>query len=256
MQNIYRMAADLTEMGEIAAIATVINVLDSSPRHIGTKMIIRKDGTIAGSIGGGPVEAAVIEHAKEVIASGKPQMRYFNLRPQKEGDVACGGEMQIFIEPVQPTSSLYIFGAGHIGVSLTRIMKYLDFHTIVIDDRPEFASAERFPDATQVLADSARNIFDRWPMNASSYIVIATRDHKMDEEILETALQTEVKYIGMIGSKTKVKAIFEHLRQKGYTDEQLGRVYTPIGINIGAETSDEIAVSIAAQLIKVRRGTE
>jgi len=255
MPDIYQEIARITDEGGEAALVTIVLVERSTPREVGTKMLVRADGSIIGSIGGGSVEAQVIKKATEVIRKGKPQRHHFSLvaREGEEPGMVCGGDMEVFIEPILPAPTLCIFGGGHISLGLAKIGKLLGFKIAVIDDRAEFATPDRFPDAELILTEDFNKAFPKLKINKSSYIVIVTRSHKSDEQVLELALATPAKYIGMIGSKSKIKAIFSHLLARGIPKELLDTVHTPIGLEICAETPEEIAVSILAEIIKVRR---
>ena len=169
----------------------------------------------------------------------------------KEG-MTCGGIVDVFLEPIKPLPALLIFGGGHISFFLARIGKMVDFHITVIDDRTEFANAERFPEANETIAEDIASVTKRLDVNSASYIVIVTRGHQQDTKVLEWAVRTPAGYIGMIGSKRKIHTAFADLKTKGITQEQLDRVHSPIGLPIGAETPEEIAVSIMAEIIQVR----
>jgi xanthine dehydrogenase accessory factor len=218
-------------------------------------MLVKPDGSILGTIGGGNLEAQVIEEAVEVIKQGKPKRLHMSLtaKEAEEAGMICGGDLEVFIEPILTPPTLYLFGGGHVSLPLAEMGKLLGFKIAVIDDRAEFASAERFPEAEIVLAEEFASSFPRLKIDKSSYIVIVTRGHQHDELVLEWAVGTQAKYIGMIGSQTKVKTIFSHLLAKGISKEQLDMVHSPIGLEIGAQTPEEIAVSILAEIIKVRR---
>jgi xanthine dehydrogenase accessory factor len=165
----------------------------------------------------------------------------------------CGGVMDVYIEPITPPPRVFIFGGGHISVFVSKMSTMVGFQVVVVDDRPQFANQERFPEADEVIAEEFPFVFPKLKVNKSSYLVIVTRGHAYDQEILEWALGQEVKYIGMIGSRKKIQTVYEALKQKGIHPDQLRRVYAPIGLNIGALTPEEIAVSIVAQMIQVRR---
>ena len=160
--------------------------------------------------------------------------------------------MDVFLEPIKPLPALIIFGGGHISFFLARIGKMVDFRVTIIDDRSEFANAERFPEADEIIVADMAAIKDRLNINSSSYIVIVTRGHQKDTSVLEWAVTTPAAYIGMIGSKRKIHMAFEFLKTKGITQEQLDRVHSPIGLPIGAETPEEIAVAIMAEIIQIR----
>jgi len=255
MPDIYQEIARIVAEGEGAALVTVISTAGSTPREEGTKMLVRADGSILGSIGGGSVEAQVCQEAIEVIRKGKPRRLRFSLTAQEgeEPGMICGGDMEVFIEPILSSPTLYIFGGGHISLPLAKIGKLLGFKIVVIDDRAEFANPQRFPEAGLILAEDFDKAFPKLKIDKASYVVIVTRNHQSDELVLELVLGTQAKYIGMIGSKTKNKAIFSHLLAKGISKELLDKVHAPIGLEIHAETPEEIAVSILAEIVKVRR---
>lgn len=250
--GIYEEMGKLRAAEEEAALATIVLARGSVPRREGAKMLVRADGTIFGSLGGGELEARVCEKAKEVMDRGRPERVRFELTG-KQVDMICGGEVEVFIEPLLPPPTMYIFGGGHVSVPLARMGKMVGFRIFVLDERPEFANRERFPEADQVIAEPYELAFSQLKFGRSSYIVIVTRRYQFDELALELALRTPARYIGMIGSKSKREAIFAHLRAKGLSEEALGRVHSPIGLEIGAQTPEEIAVSILAELIKIRR---
>ena len=216
---------------------------------------VRADGSILSTIGGGSLEAQVIEEAVKVIKQGKPKRLHFALTAKEAEEVGmvCGGELEVFIEPILTPPTLYLFGGGHISLPLAKVGKLLGFKIVVIDDRAEFANADRFPETDIVLTGDFSKSFPKLKMDKSSYIVIVTRGHQHDELVLEWAVGTSAKYVGMIGSKTKVKTIFSHLLAKGITNQQLDRVHAPIGLEINAQTPEEIAISILAEIVKVHR---
>ena len=255
MADIYQEIVRIRAEGGEAALATIVSATGSTPREEGAKMLVRADGSILGTIGGGSLEAQVIAEAIKVIGQGKPKQLHFSLTAKEveaEG-MLCGGEAEVFIEPILTTPTLYIFGGGHISLPLAKMGKLLGFKTAVIDDRAEFANAVRFPEADAIIAEDFAKSFPRLKIDKSSYIVIVTRNHQYDDMVLEWAAGTKAKYIGMIGSKTKTKAVFSHLIAKGIAKEQLARVHAPIGLEINAQTPEEIAVSILAEIINVRR---
>ena len=256
--DIYEEIVKLRQEGRRGAVATIVNVRGSIPSFETAKMLVRDDGSIVGTIGGGCVEAEVWQAAREVMESEKPRSLTFNLNenPKYDTGLVCGGTLDIFIEPVLPPASLYIFGAGHVSVNLYRVAKSAGFDVTVIDDRETYASRERFPEAKEVIAEDFEQAMARLTPNESSYIVIVTRGHRDDMRVLRWAVQTRAKYIGMIGSKRKVIGIFRELTQEGLSPELFERVRAPIGLNIGAVTPEEIAVAISAELIAARRNVE
>ncbi len=256
MTDIYQEIVRIRAEGEEAALVTILSATGSTPREEGAKMLVKVDGSIIGSIGGGSVEAQVIKEAIKVIGQGKPKQLHTSLNAkevEEEERMLCGGELEVFIEPILTPPTLYIFGGGHISLALAGMGKLLGFKIAVTDDRAEFANADRFPEADTILAEDFSGAFPKLKIDKSSYIVIVTRNHQYDDTVLEWAVGTKAKYIGMIGSKTKNKAIFSHLLTKGIAKEQLDRVHAPIGLEINAQTPEEIAVSILAEIVKVRR---
>lgn len=252
---ILETAARLLRAGKRAALVTIIETTGSTPRKAGTKMLVDEDGHLTGTIGGGCIEADLYALARQAIRTGKLLVHEIDLsaRNAEENDMLCGGKLKVLIEPLQGDEQLVLLGAGHISRALHDICRLLDFSITVTDDRPQFANAERFPHAQAVLAAPFEEQFSRLPINAQSSIVIATRGHSHDELCMEQALNTPARYIAMVGSRTKFALFRKNLRDKGYSDEQLSRVHCPAGLSIQAQTPEEIAVSIAAQLIQVRR---
>ena len=253
MLDIYQEIVKLTAEGEEAALVTIVSTSGSTPREEGAKMLVKADGSILGTIGGGSLEIQVCQKAIEVIRKGKPERLHFRLKEGEEPGMICGGDLEVFIEPILSSPSLYIFGGGHISLSLAKIGKLLGFKITVIDDRAEFANPQRFPEAELTLAEDFNRVFPKLKIDKSSYIVIVTRGHERDELVLEWALGAKAKYIGMIGSRTKNKAVFAHLLAKGIPQELLDKVHAPIGLEINAQTPEEIALSIMAEIVKVRR---
>ena len=251
--DIYQEIVKVKEAQEAAALVTVIAASGSTPREEGAKMLVKDDGSIVGTIGGGSVEGQVIKEAGEVIKLGKPKRLSYRLKAGHELGMICGGDVEVFIEPILFEPTMFIFGGGHIALPLAKMAGIAGFKVVVIDDRPEFASPERFPEAEMTIAEDFSKVFSRVEVNKSSYIVIVTHGHKGDEVVLEGALATGAKYIGMIGSRAKNKAVFSHLLAKGISQELLDKVYAPVGLNIKAQTPEEIAVSILAEVIQVRR---
>lgn len=255
MADLYEEIVKLKANGRSAALATIIGAEGSTPRETGAKMLVREDGTILGTIGGGCLEGQVIEDAIKVMREETPRTFHHDLTGKEAAGAGmiCGGVLDIYIEPIIPTPTVFIFGGGHISLSVSKISAMAGFEVAVIDDRTEFANTERFPEAEQVIAGTFSLTFPQLKVNRSSYLVIVTRGHAGDQEVLEWALSTEARYIGMIGSKKKIRTIYQNLEKKGIAQEQMQRVFAPIGLEIGALTPEEIAVSIVAQLIQVRR---
>lgn|SRR5579871_4628332 len=253
--DIYEQIVQLRREGRRGAIATIINVRGSIPSFRTAKMLVRDDGSITGTIGGGCVEAEVWQAAREVMESEKPRTLTFDLNqdPKYDTGLVCGGTLEVFVEPILPPALLYLFGAGHVAASVCESASRAGFDVIVADDRTSYASKERFPAAREVHALDFEQAMQQLDPNESSFIVIVTRGHRDDMRILRWAVQTRARYVGMIGSKRKVIEIFKTLQREGLPAGLFERVHAPIGLDIGAITPEEIAVSITAELIAIRR---
>jgi xanthine dehydrogenase accessory factor len=253
--DIYEQIVQLRREGRRGAVATIVNVRGSIPSFKTAKMLVRDDGSIVGTIGGGCVEADVWQAAREVMESEKPRTLTFDLNqdPKYDTGLVCGGTLEIFVEPILPPALLYVFGAGHVSINLCKVASSAGFELIVTDDRSSYATKERFPAARDVHALDFDEAMKKLDPNEASYIVIVTRGHRDDMRILRWAVQTPARYIGMIGSKRKVIGIFNTLRQEGLPEHLFDRVHAPVGLDIGAVTPEEIAVAITAELIAVRR---
>jgi len=256
--DLYEEIVRLRQAGHRGAVATIVNVRGSIPSFKTAKMLVRDDGSIVGTIGGGCVEAEVWQAAREVMESEKPRTLTFDLNqdPKYDTGLVCGGTLEIFVEPILPPADLYIFGAGHVATSLYQVAHIAGFDVTVIDDRETYANRERFPEAHQVIAEDFDKAMAQVIPNESSYIVIVTRGHHDDMRMLRWAVQTPARYIGMIGSKRKTITIFKELQQEGLAAHLFDRVNAPVGLDIGAITPEEIAVSITAELIASRRKVE
>jgi xanthine dehydrogenase accessory factor len=256
--ELYQEIVRLRKDGRRGAVATIVNVRGSIPSFKTAKMLVRDDGSIVGTIGGGCVEAEVWQAAREVMESERPRTLTFDLNqdPKYDTGLVCGGTLEIFVEPVLPPADLYIFGAGHVAASLYKVASIAGFDITVVDDRAAYANRERFPEAQQVIADDFEKAVAQLAPSESSYIVIVTRGHRDDMRMLRWAVQTPARYIGMIGSKRKTITIFKELQAEGLPAHLFDRVHAPVGLDIGAITPEEIAISITAELIAKRRKVE
>ena len=254
MLEIYQELANVISRGERAVLATIISSQGSTPRKAGAKMLIKEDGTFVGTVGGGGTEQQLRSIVTEVMKSGQSQIVHFDLSGKDSAlQMICGGQMDVFLEPILPSETLYFFGAGHVSQSTATIGKMLGFRVVVIDPRPEYNNSERFPEADSLIVEEYDSAFSKLNVDENGYIVIYTAGHVVDEQCLQFAVGTKAKYIGMIGSKKKASEVKERLRQKGVSPQQLERANSPIGLGIGAETPDEIAISILAEIVSVRR---
>ncbi|HUS18734.1 MAG TPA: XdhC/CoxI family protein [Terriglobales bacterium] len=255
--DIYEEIVRLRQEGRRGALATIINVRGSIPSFATAKMLVRDDGTIAGTIGGGCVEAEVWQAAKGVIRTEKPQTLTFNLNndPKYDTGLVCGGTLEVFIEPVLPVAQLYIFGAGHVSVNLYKVAKIAGFDVTVVDDRDTYANRERFPEAKDIYADEYERVMSQLAPNENSFMVIVTRGHADDMRVLRWAIETPCRYIGMIGSERKFIKIGKEFEAEGVDPKKLERVYSPVGLDLGAITPEEIAVAVVAEMIAIRRNS-
>ena len=353
MEDIYPQIIESMKKNRFVVLATIIKLVGSGPRGAGTKFLIMEDGSFTGTIGGGLLEAKVLEGAKKVFAQSLPHRIQFSLSGTDvaETDMLCGGDAEVFLEPISPEHSegvkifkrvleiqkrggsgllvtvldpkrwdkgsilkaflepdgvrigslprmedvekklvedmpelikgrqpslmtwedddgtvdvfvepilsdpvLYVFGAGHVSSQIVPLASHVGFKVVVIDDRPDFVDPRKFPEATEVHAYPFDGVLQKLPVGESSYLVIVTRGHIHDMTVLAQCLKTDATYIGMIGSRRKIGIIYEKLLEQGFTQEDLDRVHAPIGLEIGAETPEEIAVSIVGELIQVRAG--
>lgn len=255
MIEVFQEAARILESGRRGALATIIGTEGSTPGKLGARLLVRDDGSTLGTVGGGCTEADIWRAALDVIATGVSCRKRFRLTAATaaETGLLCGGEFEVYIEPIG-NPSVVILGAGHLARALVTVLNTIEFRSTVIDDRETFARKEFFPGAAQVLVREFRNPFEGIEIFANSCLIVVTRGHTHDEVALESALGTDAGYIGLIGSKGKIGAIFKNLREGGISRERLARVHAPIGLPIGSRTPEEIAISISAQLISHHRG--
>jgi len=272
--ELFRKAMTLLESEHFVALVTVTATTGSTPGKVGYKMLVFDGGKgTAGTVGGGLIEAKMIEEAARMLV--RPASRTFRYElgetPEDEKGI-CGGSIEFLVETFDASAlpllaeriqtaeadltqspTAILCGAGHLSYFVARYAKSVHFRVIVCDDRSEYANAERFPDADRIVVQDFSRVFDDVQVDDRSYIVIVTRGHKCDEIVLERALKTSVRYIGMIGSRRKTLTLLEKLRARGVAKERLDRVYSPIGLAVGAVTPEEIALSIVCELVKIRR---
>jgi xanthine dehydrogenase accessory factor len=252
--DLFEEIVKMRRAGRRAALATIVHTNGSIPSYESSRMLVREDGSIAGTIGGGCVEAEVWAAAKEVMQKEAPRKMIFNLNNEASYDngLICGGTLEVFVEPILPQPVVYLFGGGHVSTAVAKSASAAGFGVGVVDDREAFANKERFPWAQEIFTNY-EDAFKEISPNASSYLVVVTRGHKEDMRVLAWAVRTEARYIGMIGSKRKVLSVYKALENDGYKAEEFERVYAPMGLEIGALSPEEIAVSIVAELVAVRR---
>ena len=245
--------AMLNRQNETFALAMIIESRGSTPRHVG-KMIVYRDGAIEGTVGGGLAEHYIIQESVKALEKGKSQIVEYKLnRHAKDGiQMSCGGTLRVFIEVYTSRPEFVIAGAGHLGYALSKLADFLEYPYFIVDDRVGYCTKGRFPNATNLFVneDIGKALLAA-NLNEKSYVVIVTKDR--DEIVLKTALQFSIAYVGMVASKRKVITIFEKLKSEGVTQEQLEQVHSPIGLEIGSETTEEIAMSIIGEIIKVSK---
>lgn len=252
MLEIYNKANELLREGENFAMITIVKAESSAPKGIGTKMIVKKDGKTSGNIGGDVLEQFAIKEALEVIKEGKSKTVSYALEEEHKGGIGmrCGGNVDLLIEFTEPPLDILIIGSGHIANALAKLSPMMGFSITAIDP---FAKKEDFPDAKKVIINDVESGISEVNITPDTYIVVTTR-HKYDELAVKKALESKATYIGMVGSKNRVKTAFQILKKEGIEEKDLQRVYAPIGLDINSETPEEIATSIIAEMIKHRRG--
>jgi xanthine dehydrogenase accessory factor len=245
--DIFEEIQRLRRAGRKAVLATIVQIRGSVPSFQTAKMLVRDDGST--------VEADVWAAAQDVLREEKSRVMQFDLTEESmaEGGLICGGKVEIFVEPVLPIPEMIIFGAGHISTQVSKIAVIAGFRTTIVDNRPVYANAERFPEAEAIHSSSFEESFEAIMPTENTYLVIVTRGHQEDENVLRWAVGTNARYIGMIGSKRKIRTIADNLTKEGIERERIERVHMPIGLDIGAVTPEEIAVAIVAEAIHIRR---
>jgi len=253
--DVFEELVRLRRLGQKCALATIVDVRGSIPSYQTAKLLVREDGSMVGTVGGGCVEAEVWNAAREVMETGQPKRLTFDLGQEAASDsgLICGGELEIFVEPILAQPRAILFGAGHISKSLAAMAALAGFGVVVVDDRASFANRERFPDAGEVYAGEYEEIFPKLGVNESSYLIIVTRGHRDDLRVLRWAAGTTARYVAMIGSRRKVVAVVKELEKEGMLGAAFERIHAPMGLDIGAVTPEEIAVSVLAEMIAVRR---
>lgn len=241
--------------GKTVLLATIVRVQGSVPRHAGAKMLVYEDGRTSGTVGGGEMESRVIEEAASALKSGQARILHYSLVDPGRGDPGvCGGEVEIFMEPYLLPATLYIIGCGHVGRALAAQARLLGFQVAVTDDRVELATPENIPQADHYLPGSIEDALAARPITLNSYAAVVTRNVMIDRQILPRLVDTPAPYIGVMGSKRRWAETRKLLLADGMSEKDLERFHSPIGLELNAETPEEIAVSIMAEIIMVRRG--
>jgi xanthine dehydrogenase accessory factor len=255
-QEVFAALSDALERGEEVALVTIVAATGSTPQRVGAKMLVFPDGRTVGTIGGGCYENDAFWKAREAIKARRPLNVKYELNDDfaQETGLVCGGQMEVFIEPVEASPDVYVFGAGHVGYWVARMAHDVGFRVHVVDDREKFANTERFGDGIDVIVEDIPQWIANHPLPPTAYGVIVTRGHTHDLDALRGLTAHPLRYLGLIGSKAKVRRIFDELLAQGAPDESLKGVHAPIGLDIGAITPQEIAVSIVAELIAAKHG--
>ncbi len=250
LHDLNRAVAD----GEPVVLATIVATKRSVPRRAGTKMLVFEDGSSRGTVGGGQMEAKVIEAAQEALRHHKPQLVEYELVNPEEGDPGiCGGSLTLYLEPYMPPHNVYVIGCGHVGRAVVDLAHWLGYRTVAIDDRPDLVTEESIPNADVRFAGSVAAALDAHPVSADTSIVVVTRSPEVDIRILPSLLETPARYVGVMGSRNRWRSTRDQLLADGVPAEQLERLHVPIGIEINAETLEEIAVSILSEVVKFNR---
>lgn len=254
MKNMLEIVIESIHNGKTIALATIVRAKGSIPREIGTKMIVFSDGTTLGTVGGGEMEGRVIQEALSAIQTGQPHLVYYSYRGTEERSGKKNvGENEVFIDIIKPENELLIVGAGHVGQAVAELGAFLGMNCVVVDHRPEFANLQRFAHASRIIVDDIVQSLRHYPITQQTYIVIVTRGD-LDTEVLGEVIHSPAAYIGLIGSRRKTEHVFDEMRKMGVEQNLLDRIHAPIGLGIGAETPEEIAVSILGQVIAVIHG--
>jgi xanthine dehydrogenase accessory factor len=256
-QEIYEAIAVAQQGGVSVVLATVIRTQGSVPRRAGAKMLVYPDGHFLGTVGGGEMESRVLEAAPQLVRDGQPDILHYELADPARGDPGvCGGQVDIFMEPILPQPTVLVIGCGHVGQAVADLAHWLGFRVVVSDDRAELCNPEAIPQADEYLAIPPDQVAAQAPLHRRTYVAVVTRGVPFDVALLPGLLESEAPYIGVIGSRRRWETALKELREKGIAEDALARVYSPIGLELGAETPREIAVSILAQIIAAQRGNE
>jgi xanthine dehydrogenase accessory factor len=252
-KNLYQLMAELQQRGESFAICTIIAAQGSTPRHIGSKMLVFENGEFTGTVGGGELEHRVLDEAKLAISDGKARKLNYSMNDPARGDPGvCGGQVEVFVEPVLPAPKIIVIGGGHVGKAVVHLAKWLGFRVAVSDDRLEFCTPEMNPDADEFYPVPMAELAQHVNINRQTYLILTTRGVATDVPGLPALLATRAAYIGVIGSRRRWSMTVKGLQEAGLNAESIARIHSPIGLELNAETPEEIAVSILAEIIMLR----
>ena len=257
MQSIYQALVELEKNNESAALCTVVKSEGSTPRHVGSKMLVYSDGKFVGTVGGGEMESRVIKSALGTLKTGNAQTLSYTMADPSRGDPGvCGGTVEVFVEPILPPAMIVVIGGGHVGKAVVHLAKWLEFRVAVSDDRVEFCNPESVPGADAYYPVEMGKLTEHLKVNKQTYIVITSRGSSVDAAGLPKLLESEAAYIGVIGSKRRWLTTAKLLKEKGVSEEKIAQVHSPMGLELNAETPEEIAVSIMAEILMIKdKGT-
>ena len=253
--SIYQALAELEKKNDAGALCTIVRSQGSTPRHETSKMVVYPDGSIVGTVGGGEMENRVIAEAQQAIADGKSRLLEYNMTDPARGDPGvCGGQVEIFVDPIRPKPMLVVVGSGHVGKAVAHLARWLGFYVVVNDDRPDFCTPEAVPEADSYLPVLMADLPDQMKVTPWTYFVLTTRGVNIDVPGLPALLETQAAYIGVIGSRRRWATTRKQLIASGVSEEKLDSIHSPMGLELNAETPEEIAVSIMAEIIMLRNG--
>jgi xanthine dehydrogenase accessory factor len=257
MKSIYQAISEIELNNETAALCTVVKSQGSTPRHTGSKMLVYPDGSFIGTIGGGDLEHRVLDEAMIAMVDGESRQLHYNMSDPSRGDVGvCGGQVEVFVEPILPAPVVVVLGTGHVGKAVAHLAKWLGFRVAASDDRPEFCTPEMIPDADAFFPVLMQKLPDHLKITRQTYLVLTTRGSSVDAEGLGPIIKSKPGYIGVIGSKRRWLETIKKLKEKGIPQHEIEMIHSPIGLELKAETPEEIAVSIMAEILMIRnKGT-
>ncbi len=256
MTSIYQALAELEERGQAGVVCTVMHTAGSVPRRAGSKMLVYPDGSFIGTVGGGEVENRILQEALEALMEGKNRVVSYKMVSPEKGDPGiCGGQLEVFVEPILARPTVVVVGGGHVGKAVSHLASWLGFHVVVSDDRPEWCSPEEHPDADEFIVAPMAELPEKLTITPQTYLILTTRGVKIDSPGLPALLRSQAAYIGIIGSKRRwISTRKKILADTDLTEEDLNRVHSPIGLELNAETPEEIAVSIMAEVLLLHNG--
>ncbi len=257
MDAIYQALAEIERSIKSAALCVITKSEGSTPRHVGSKMLVYPDGHFIGTVGGGDLEHRVMEEAEAALTDGEPRLLHYNMSDPARGDPGvCGGQVEVFVEPILPPPTLLIIGGGHVGIAVAHLAKWLGFYVAVSDDRPDFCNPETIPDADAYYVCPMAELPGRVDIDRRTFVILTTRGSSIDAEGLPKLLDTPARYIGVIGSKRRWATTVKELKAGGASSEKIAFVHSPMGLELQAETPREIAVSILAEILMIQgKGT-